>query len=136
MAMTQTPKQTPKETPKETPAPAVAVEAQMPPAGSDVAVAPPVPVLPLAAEATSYSEEKTETLMRAVVAYNKYHVRRVMKEDSRWFKGWPDLPVHEHQPLAIRRPDSEDDLLTYVATWRRREAAPSFQGAGRYQRGR
>ena len=49
--------------PKETPVPAAAVEAQMPPAGSVVAEAPPVPVLPTAAEATNYSEEKTETLM-------------------------------------------------------------------------
>ena len=54
-----------------------------------------MPVLPLAAEATNYSEEKTETLMRAVVAYNRYHVRQLMKEDSTWFQGWQDLPVHE-----------------------------------------
>ena len=94
-----------------------------------------MPVLPLAAEATNYSEEKTETLMRAVVAYNKYHVRRVMKEDSRWFKGWQDLPVHEHQPLAIRKPDSKDDLLTYVSPWNKDEAAISFQGTGTYKAG-
>ena len=121
--------------PQETPAPAVAVEAQMPPAGSVVAVAPPVPVLPLGAEATNYSEEKTETLMRAVVAYNKYHVRRVMKEDCRWFKGWQDCPVHEHQPLAIRKPDSKDDLLTYVSAWNKAEAAISFAGTGTYKGG-
>ena len=94
-----------------------------------------MPVLPLAAEATNYSEEKTETLMRAVVAYNKYHVRRVMKEDSRWFKGWQDLPVHEHQPLAIRKPDSKDDLLTYVSPWNKAEAAISFAGTGTYKGG-
>ena len=94
-----------------------------------------MPVLPLAAEATNYSEEKTETLMRAVVAYNKYHVRRVMKEDSRWFKGWQDLPVHEHQPLAIRKPDSKDDLLTYVSPWNKDEAAISFKGTGTYKAG-
>ena len=94
-----------------------------------------MPVLPLAAEATNYSEEKTETLMRAVVAYNKYHVRRVMKEDSRWFKGWPDLPVHEHQPLAIRKPDSKDDLLTYVSPWNKADAAISFKGTGTYKGG-
>ena len=92
-----------------------------------------MPVLPLAAEATNYSEEKTETLMRAVVAYNKYHVRRVMKEDSRWFKGWQDLPVHEHQPLAIRKPDSKDDLLTYVSPWNKDEAFISFKGTGTYK---
>ena len=130
-----TPKTPPTLAPQETPAPAVAVEAQMPPAGSVVAVAPTVPVLPLGAEATNYSEEKTETLMRAVVAYNKYHVRRVMKEDSRWFKGWQDLPVHEHQPLAIRKPDSKDDLLTYVSPWNKDEAAISFKGTGTYKGG-
>ena len=73
--------------------------------------------------------------MRAVVAYNKYHVRRVMKEDSRWFKGWQDLPVHEHQPLAIRKPDSKDDLLTYVSPWNKAEAAISFAGTGTYKGG-
>ena len=94
-----------------------------------------MPVLPTAAEATNYREEKTETLMRAVVAYNKHHVRRVMKGDTRWFKGWRDCPVHEHQPLAIRKPDSKDDLLTYVSPWNKDEAAISFKGTGTYKGG-
>ena len=98
-------------------------------------MAPSVPVLPVGAEATNYSEAKTATLMRAIVAYNKHHVRRVMKEDSRWFKGWQDLPVHEHQPLTIRKPDSKDDLLTYVSPWRKAEAVISFKGTGTYKGG-
>ena len=99
-------------------------------------MAPSVPVLPVGAEAiTNYSEAKTATLMRAIVAYNKHHVRRVMNEDSRWFKGWQDLPVHQHQPLTIRKPDSKDDLLTYVSPWRRAEAVISFKGTGTYKGG-
>ena len=66
----------------------------MPPGISAEAVAPSLPVLPVGADATNYSEEKTVTLMRAIVAYNKYHVRQVMREHSRWFKGRQDLPVH------------------------------------------
>ena len=92
-------------------------------------------MLPLGADAATYSEEKTEALLRAVVAYNKYHVRRVMREDTRWFKGWQDVPVHEHQPLAIRKPDSKDDLLTYVSPWNKREAVISFKGTGTYKAG-
>jgi hypothetical protein len=74
-------------------------------------------------------------LMHAVVAYNKYHVRRVVKQDSRWFKGWEDKPVHEYQPLNIRKPDSKDDLLSYVSPWKKAEAVLSFQGSGTYKAG-
>ena len=94
-----------------------------------------MPVLPPEKEAANYSEEMTETLLRAVVAYSKYHVRRVMKDDSRWFKGWQDLPVHEHQPLAIRKPDSKDDLLTYVSPWNKEDAVISFKGTSMYKGG-
>jgi hypothetical protein len=121
----------------EPPAPAVSIQAQMPadvPA-DDSAPSLTVPVLPTRAEAAKYNEEKTKSLMRAVVAYNKYHVRRVMKQDSRWFKGWEDKPVHEHQPLNIRKPDSKDDLLSYVAPWRKTEATISFSGTGTYKGG-
>ena len=120
---------------KETPAPAVSIQAHMPPHVPGDALAPSAPVLPIGAEATKYCEEKTRTLMRAIVAYNKHHVRRVMKEDSRWFKGWEDLPVHEHQPLTIRKPDTKNDLLTYVSPWRKAEAVISFQGTGTYKGG-
>jgi hypothetical protein len=119
----------------EPPAPAVSIQAQMP---ADVPAddsAPSVPVLPTRAEADKFNEEKTKSLMHAVVAYNKYHVRRVMKQDSRWFKGWEDKPVHEHQPLNIRKPDSKDDLLSYVAPWRKTEATISFSGTGTYKGG-
>ena len=120
----------------ETPAPAVNLQAQMPPGVPVDSVAPSVPVLPVGAEAiANYSEARTATLMRAIVAYNKHHVRRVMNEDSRWFKGWQDLPVHEHQPLTIRKPDSKDDLLTYVSPWRKAEAVISFKGTGTYKGG-
>ena len=107
----------------------------MPPGVSADDLAPSLPVLPTGAEAANYSEEETMTLMRAIVAYNKHHVRRVMKEDSRWFKGWDDLPVHEHQPLNFRKPDSKDDLLTYVSPWMKDEAVISFQGTGTYKGG-
>ena len=98
-------------------------------------IIPQAPVLPIGAEATNYCEEKTRTLMRAIVAYNKHHVRRVMKEDSRWFNGWADLPVHEHQPLTIRKPDSKLDLLSYNSPWKNAEATISFQGTGTYKGG-
>ena len=38
-------------------------------------------------------------------------------------------------PLNIRKPDSKDDLLTYVAPWKRTEAVVAFQGAGTYKGG-
>jgi hypothetical protein len=43
--------------------------------------------------------------------------------------------VHEHQPLNIRKPDSKDDLLTYVSPLRKSEAVISFQpeGTGTYK---
>ncbi|CAK0828751.1 unnamed protein product [Prorocentrum cordatum] len=119
--------------PEKPPAPAAQIPRKVPPGAPAGVEAPPLPELPVGAEAANYSEEKTETLMRAVVAYNRYHVRRVMREDSRWFKGWLDRPVHEHQPLTIRRPDSEDDLLTYVSPWKRAEAIISFNGTGTYK---
>ena len=107
----------------------------MPPGVPAHASAPSAPVLPLGAEATSYSEKTTATLMRAIVAYNRYHVRRVVKENSRWLKSWQDLPVHEHQPLSIRIPDSEGDLLTYVSPWKKAEAVISFKRTGSYRAG-
>ena len=109
-------------TPTGPPAPVVPIEMPSAPPvpGSAQPQAPTVPVLPTKDEAANYGEEKTVNLMRATVAYNKYHVQRVMKEDNRWFKGWDDKPVHEHQPLTIRKPDSKDDLLTYVSPWKRR----------------
>ena len=58
-----------------------------------------------------------------------------MREDTRWFKGWQDLPVHEHPPLAIRKPDSKDDLLTYMSAWNKDEAATCFKGTGTYKAG-
>ena len=98
--------------------------------------APAVPALPHGEAAIiMMDEDETETRMRAVVAYNKYHVRRVMKEDTRWFSGWSDKPIHERQPLAIRKPDSKDDLLTYVAARKKNEAIISFKGAGTYKGG-
>ena len=120
---------------EETPTPAVGIQAQMPPGVSAEALELALPVLPVGAEAQNYSEDKTVTLMRGIVAYNKHHVRRVMKEDSRWFKGWQDVPVHEHQPLSIRKPDSKDDLLTYVSPWKQAEAVISFKGTGTYKGG-
>jgi hypothetical protein len=43
--------------------------------------------------------------------------------------------VHEHQPFTIRKPDSKDDLLTYVSPLRKSEAVISFQpeGTGTYK---
>ena len=73
--------------PEGNPTPAVSVQAHMPPSVAAGGEAPSLPVLPSAAEAPKYSEEKTMSLMRAIVAYNKYHVRRVMKDDTRWFNG-------------------------------------------------
>ena len=107
----------------------------MPPGVPADVLAPTLPVLPVGAEATNYSEEKTMVLMRAIVAYNRHNVRRVMEEDSRWFKGWADLPVHQHQPLTIRKPDTKDDVLTYVSPWKKDEAVISFQGTGTYRGG-
>ena len=98
-------------------------------------VAPSPPVFPRHEDAIHYSEENTATLMRAVVAYNKFHVRRVMKEDSRWFKGWQDLPVHEHPPLSIRRADTKDELLTYVAAWTKGDALASLSGTDASRKG-
>ncbi|CAK0824328.1 unnamed protein product [Prorocentrum cordatum] len=121
--------------PEQPPAPAAPMPTPTPPGASADVAAPRVPVFPVGEEAANYTEEKTETLMRAVVAYNRYHVRRVMKEDSRWFKGWQDRPVHEHQPLAIKKPDSKDDLLTYVSPWKRAEAIIYFNGTGAYKGG-
>jgi len=74
-------------------------------------------------------------LIRDVVAYNRFHVRRVMNEDHRWFKDWPDKPVHEHQPL--RRPEFQDrhDFFTFVRPWKKEEAVISFQGTGTYHAG-
>ena len=43
--------------------------------------------------------------------------------------------MHEHQPLAIRKPDSQDDLLTYVSPWNKHDAVISFKGAGTYKGG-
>ena len=117
------------------PAPAVQMQAQMPADVPTASAAPPVPVLPSEAEATRYGEEKTESLLRAVVAYNKHHVQRVIQEDNRWFKGWPDVPPLQIGPLNIRKPDSKDDLLTYVAPWRRTEAMVAFEGTGTYKGG-
>ena len=119
----------------ETPPPAVSIQAHMPPHVPADALAPSAPVLPTKDEAANYGEEKAINLLRAAVAYNKYHIRRVMKEDNRWFKGWDDKPVHEHQPLTIRKPDSKDDLLTYVSAWKRTEAVIAFQGTGTYKGG-
>ena len=92
-------------------------------------------MLPAGAEATHFSENKTVKMMRTVAVYNKHQLRRVMREDSRWLKGHPDLPVHEHQPLTIKKPDSKHDLLTYVSPWKRGEAVIAFQGAGTYKGG-
>ena len=111
------------------------IQAQLPEGVPADPEQPALPVLPQEPEAANLSEAKTMALMRACVAYNKHHVRRAMKEDSRWFRGWPDLPVHEHQPLNIRKPDSKDDLLTYVSPWKKAEATISFQGTGTYKGG-
>ena len=93
------------------------------------------PVLPSSEEAGTYDEEKTTVLMRAVYAYNRYHVRRTMKEDRKWFSSWTDQPIHMHQPLVIRRPERKEDLLSYVAPWRKDEAVTSFLGTGTYKGG-
>jgi len=74
-------------------------------------------------------------LMRGVVAYNRYRVRRFVEEDCRWFKNWSDKPVHEIQPLTIRRPDTKDDVLTYVSPWKKDEALLSLKGTGAYKGG-
>ncbi|CAK0824327.1 unnamed protein product [Prorocentrum cordatum] len=121
--------------PEKPSAPAAQIPRQVPPGAPAVVEAPPLPELPVGAGAANCSEEKTQTLMRAVVAYNRYHVRRVPRGDSRWFTGWLDRPVHERQPIAIRRPDSEHDLLTYFSPWKRAEAIISFNGTGTYKGG-
>ena len=71
--------------------------------------------------------------MQDIVAWNQQAVREFIKNDSRWFKGWQDVPVHEHQPLRIRKPDSKDDLLSYASPWSKEEAAIAFEHAGTYQ---
>ena len=43
--------------------------------------------------------------------------------------------MHEQQPLTTRRPDSKDDLLTYVSPWNKDDAAISFKGTGTYKGG-
>ena len=106
----------------EHPAPVVCVDVQPP----GPAPPPMPPVLPSSEEAGTYDEEKTTVLMRAVYAYNRYHVRRTMKEDRKWFSSWTDQPIHMHQPLVIRRPERKEDLLSYVAPWRKDEAVTSF----------
>ncbi len=116
------------------PAPAVELGA-LTSGGASESAAPAKPVLPCEAAVPSYGEQQTETLMRSIVAYNKYHVQRVTQQDSRWFKGWQDVDVHEQQPLTIRKPDSKDDLLTYVSPWKKDEAMISFQGTGTYKAG-
>ena len=72
-------------------------------------------------------------MMRSVVAYNKYHAQKLIKHDNRWFKSWQDVPMHEHQPLSIRKPDSQDDLLSYVSAWKRSEAVTAYNGTGTYK---
>ena len=119
----------------ETPTPAVGIQAIMPPGSLADAPPPSPPVLPSEAEAINYSEDKIMTLMHATVAYNKHHVRRVMREDTRWFGGWEDKPMHEHKPLTIRKPDSKDDLLTYRSPWKKDEAAIALKGTGMYEGG-
>jgi hypothetical protein len=122
------------------PAPAVQVQADnlmsdsggaSTPAAGGASTAPVVPVLPSEAEAASYNEEKTESLMRAVFAYNKHHLRRVTCENTRWFKGWQDVPFHQQQPLAIRKPWSPW-TRAFVSPWNREEAMTSFHGTGTY----
>ena len=121
------------------PAPAVRPDAPSPPGPGVPAEArrpwSPPATLPTIEEATNWSAEDTTNLMRDVVAYNRIRLRQVIKDDDKWFKNWPDKPVHELQPLTIRRPSSEDELLTYVAAWTREEAVISFQGTDRYKGG-
>ena len=64
------------------PAPAVQMQAQMPADVLTASAVPHLPVLPSEAEATRYGEEKTESMLRATVAFNNFHVQRVIKEDN------------------------------------------------------
>ena len=48
--------------------------------------APAVPVLP--ADASTLGERQTETLMRSILAYNKFHVRKVMQQSKVVDNGW------------------------------------------------
>ena len=48
--------------------------------------APAVPVLP--ADPSTLGERQTETLMRSILAYNKFHVRKVMQQSKVVDNGW------------------------------------------------
>ena len=100
--------------------------------------APPEPVLPAAGEVDDMSADRTENVVRAIVAYNEYHLRQVIikGQSKKWFKeGLPDVPVHLLAPLEIRKPDSADELLTYMSPWRKQEAVTAFEGTGTYRGG-
>ena len=115
------------------PAPAVQLQAVLP-AGADAAPSMPAPpAIPTGEAAARCDADKTESLIRGCVAYNVAHVRVMMRNDDTYFKNWGDRPVHELPPLAIKRRESPQDLLSTAAPWQRTEAMTAIQAAGCYQ---
>ena len=122
---------------KEIPAPAVELHDLGSPEGDPNA--PAFPVIPTDEQAAMWSEQQTQSFMRAIndIAYNKYRARQILinnKEDALYFKGRADKPMHELQPLTIRKPDSNEELLSYCAPWQRGEAVVSLRASSCYKR--
>ena len=115
------------------PAPAVQLQAVLP-AGVDAAPSMPAPpVIPAGEAAARCDAAKTESLIRGCVAYNVAHAREIMRNNSTYFKNWGDRPVYERAPLAIRRRESPQDLLSTAAPWQRTEAMTAIESVGCYE---
>ena len=106
-------------------------EAQASSASTPALFAPPKPELPSAEE----KDTDTLDLMRAITKYVKYRLRLYLKESHPATSAFPDVELHDHMPLNIKKAGGDQELLSYKAAWDQNTAAVSFDGTMRYEAG-
>ena len=118
-----------------TPAPAAppvpVAECTIASASTPAPAAPPRPDLPSA----EHKDTDTLQLMRAIVKHVKYRLRAFLKESRPATAGFPDVELHEHPPLPIKKAANSDELLSYKEAWNSETASVSFDGTRRYEAG-
>ena len=97
----------------------------------------PAPVVPPKPDLPGAEQKDTDTvqLMRAITKYVKYRLRAYLKESHSATSAFPDVELHEHLPLGIKKAGGGQELLSYKAAWNLTDAEASFDGTMRYEAG-
>ena len=93
------------------------------------------PVKPLLLASCFDTNVNVLSLMRGIVAYVKFHLKVHMMHNPQCFGAFPDTELHEHPPLDIRAALSENDLLSYMATWSHDHVHTALTSTDMYEAG-